>query len=483
MGKDIVKLEPLLLWNHFDNLTRIPRPSGHEESVRAFVTDFSRNLGLETIRDKVGNILIRKPAAAGMENRKGVILQAHLDMVPEASAGCSHDFLSDPIHALVQGDIVTADGTTLGADNGIGVAAAMAVLESDTIPHGPLEVLFTANEEAGMTGALGLQPGILQGDILLNLDSEQEGDLFIGCAGGLGATMTFRFEREPVPDGCKAITIAVSGLQGGHSGMDIHLGRGNANKIMNRILYQGYLRHDILLASLDGGGLFNAIPRDSRATVVVHSSNAEQLIRDIADHAETICREMILAEPGLVIRTEMTGMPESVMEQGVFFALLKALYACPNGLIRMSDLIEGQVETSNNLARVSSGDNEVTINCLLRSSVDSARDDLRTMISCVFDLAGAHSVFDEGYPGWRPDPDSATLERMKEIYTATFGKIPGVKSLHAGLECGIIGATYPDLEMISFGPTIRYPHSPNEMVDIASVGRFWDFLNAALAKL
>lgn len=483
MGKDIVELEPLVLWNHFYNLTRIPRPSGHEEKVRAFVSDFSRNLGFETIQDTVGNILIRKPAMQGMDNRKGVILQAHLDMVPQASAGSAHDFLNDPINALVRGDIVTADGTTLGADNGIGVAAAMAVLESDSIPHGPLEVLFTTNEEAGMTGALGLQPGLLQGDILLNLDSEEEGDLFIGCAGGLGGTMTFRCDRNPVPEGYTGVSISVSGLQGGHSGMDIHLGRGNANKIMNRILYQGYLRYGTLLASIDGGGLFNAIPRDSTATVVVHSYNAELLIQHIADHAETIRQEMILAEPELSINAEMIDTPDSVMEEGAFFALLKALYACPNGLIRMSDRIEGLVETSNNLARVRSGNNEVTIECLLRSSLDSARDDLRTMITCVFDLAGAQSVYDEGYPGWRPDPDSAILERMKDIYTATFGKTPGVKALHAGLECGIIGAIYPELEMISFGPTIRYPHSPHEMVDIASVSRFWDFLVATLGKL
>ncbi|MCG8341473.1 MAG: aminoacyl-histidine dipeptidase [Chlorobiales bacterium] len=483
MSRDILSLEPQEVWEHFFSLTRIPRPSGHEEKIRRFITDFGGSLGLKIVVDDVGNVIIREPATPGMENRKGVVLQAHLDMVPQKNSGTDHDFENDPINAVVDGEWVRADGTTLGADNGIGVAAILAVLSSTTLEHGPLEVLFTSDEESGMTGAFGLKPGLLRGDILLNLDSEDEGKLFIGCAGGLIGKATFRYGKQPVPEGYTGFGIRISGLRGGHSGMDIHLGGGNANKIMNRILYEGYVRHGLLLASIDGGSLSNAIPRESTAMGAAHAYNAEHLLKDIAMLAGDIKNELSTAEPELVIEAELAETPQMVIDKGVFLAMLKAVYACPNGVMRMSGEVKGLVETSNNLATVKSGKSTITFECLIRSSVDSARDDLQTMIRSVFDLAGAETVFDGGYPGWKPSPDSTILKIMRETYKEKFGKTPEIKAVHAGLECGIIGSTYPGLDMISFGPTIRHPHSPDEKVHIASVEKFWDFLVETLRKV
>lgn len=483
MNKEILDLEPQEVWENFHSLTRIPRPSGHEEKIRSFIAGFGRTLGLETVGDDAGNVIIRKPATPGMENRKGVILQAHLDMVPQKNSGTEHDFEKDPVSTVVEGDWVRAEGTTLGADNGIGVAAVMAVLASTSIEHGPVEALFTSDEESGMTGAFGLKPGLLGGDILLNLDSEDEGQLFIGCAGGLYGKATFRYSSEPVPEGYTGLRIKVSGLKGGHSGIDINLGRGNANKIMNRILYDGYVRHGLLLASIDGGSLSNAIPRESTATVVVHAYNAEMLVRDIAEKAGDIKNELSTAEPELVIEAELADTPEWIIEEGVFFAMLKSVYACPNGVMQMSGELADLVETSTNLAMVASDERTIGIEFLLRSSVDSARDDLQIMIRSVFELAGADTVFDGGYPGWKPNPDSQILKGMQQIYKEAFGKDPEIRAVHAGLECGIIGATYPALDMISFGPTIRSPHSPDEKVDIESVGKFWILLVETLRNV
>ena len=483
MSKDILNLEPQEVWKHFYSLTQIPRPSGHEEKIRSFIAGFGNNLGLETIVDDVGNVIIRKPATPGMENRKGAILQAHLDMVPQKNSGVKHDFEKDPINAVVDGDWVRSDATTLGADNGIGVATVMAVLASTGIEHGPLEALFTSDEECGMTGAFGLKPGLLRGEILLNLDSEDEGELFVGCAGGLYGKAIFRYNREPVPGGYTGVRIKVSGLKGGHSGIDIHLGRGNANKIMNRILYDGYVRHGMLLAAIDGGSLSNAIPRESTATVAVHAYNAELLVKDIAKKAEEIKSELSTVEPELAIEAELAENPDRVIDEGVFFAMLKSVYACPDGVVRMSGYMPDLVETSNNLARIISDEKTVALECLIRSSVDSARDDLQIMVKSVFDLAGADMVFNGGYPGWKPNPDSQILKGMRDIYRVKFGKEPEIRAVHAGLECGIIGATYPALDMISFGPTIRHPHSPDEKVNISSVRKFWDFLVETLRNV
>jgi dipeptidase D len=451
--------------------------------VRSFIAEFGRNLGLETIVDETGNVIVRKPATKGMEDRKGIILQAHLDMVPQQNSGSEHDFGLDPIETVVDGGWVRANGTTLGADNGIGVAAAMAVLESRTMAHGAVEALFTCEEETGMTGASGLKPDLLRGDILMNLDSEDEGELFIGCAGGVNGTMSFFHEMQTVPPGSRGIRIRVTGLKGGHSGMDIDLGRGNANKIMNRILHEGRRHYGLLLASIEGGSLRNAIPRESFAHAVVPEAVMDGFLDTFNLLVATIKNELSAVEPDLDIKAIQADLPESVIEKAVFSRLLKAIHACPNGVMRMSSEMEGLVETSNNLAIVKSGNGRIVVECLLRSSVNSARKDLETMIGSLFELAGAVPAFHGGYPGWKPNPTSPILKTMKVIYTARFGTPPLVRAVHAGLECGIIGGIYPALDMISFGPTIRHPHSPDEKVEIASVRKFWDFIVETLARI
>jgi len=483
MSKDIRELNPRQVWRHFHSLTRIPRPSGHEEKVREFIEGFGRSLGLDTTVDEAGNVIIRKPATPGMEKCPGVILQAHLDMVPQKNGGTSHDFENDPIESVVDGAWVRARGTTLGADNGIGVAAAMAVIESGSLRHGPLEALFTCEEETGMAGALGLKPGLLKGRILLNLDSEDEGELFIGCAGGLDATMTFSYDEQPVPPGYEGFMLRVSGLRGGHSGMDIHLGRGNANKIMNRLLHEGSLRYGALIGSIEGGSLRNAIPRESTALVAVPAVRREGFLDGLGRFGAAIKNELASADPEVRIEAVSAASPELVIGEPVAERMLRAIHACPNGVMRMSCEMPGLVETSSNLAIVTSNDGAVTVQCLLRSSVDSARAELAMMIGSVFELAGAVAVFDGGYPGWKPDCGSPVLKSMRSIYREKFGKAAEVKAVHAGLECGIIGSIYSDLDMISFGPTIRYPHSPDEKVEIASVGRFWDFLVETIGKV
>jgi dipeptidase D len=483
MSTDILSLEPKILWNHFYRLTQIPRPSGHEEAVRAYVVDFATRLGLEWLVDEAGNVIVRKPATAGMKHRRGVILQAHLDMVPQKNAETVHDFATDPIDALIDGEWVRASGTTLGADNGIGVAAALAVLESANLRHGPLEALFTANEEAGMTGALGLKPGVLRGGILLNLDSEDEGELFIGCAGGLDGTMRFDYTSVPVPPGYQAFEIRVSGLRGGHSGLDINLGRGNANKIMNRLLQLGRERHGLLLSSIDGGSLRNAIPRESTALIAIPSANKAAFLDELQALAATIGGELSGVDPGFRVEAVAATLPESVIDNAVAQRLLDAVAACPNGVHRMSAEMAGLVETSNNLARVHSDGRAVSVECLLRSASGEGMRELAGIIGLVAERAGTTAVFAHGYPGWKPNPESHILKCMSEIYRARFGKTPEIRAVHAGLECGIIGAAYPQLDMISFGPTIRHPHSPDEKVEWASVLKFWEFLVATLESV
>lgn len=483
MSGDILQLAPQAVWKHFYSLTRIPRPSGHEEKIRKFIADFGKNLGLESIVDDAGNVIIRKPATPGMEDRKGVILQAHLDMVPQKNLEKVHDFEKDPVVTVVDGEWVRADGTTLGADNGMGVAAAMAVLESTALRHGPVEALFTSNEESGMTGAFGLKAGMLRGDILFNMDSEDEGELFIGCAGGTNARLTFSYNARPLPVDWKSFRISVTGLKGGHSGMDIHLGRGNANKIMNRILYQGHLHDGLQLASIDGGSLRNAIPRESFAHVALPGLRAQQFLDTLAIVTGAIQQELSAVEPALNIEAVPAALSGPVIEERVFANLLNAVYVLPNGVIRMSSDMAGLVETSTNLAMVKSGSGVITIDNLLRSSVDPARVDLEIMIRSIAELAGAEAAFDGSYPGWKPDGASPILNIMRNIYHTKFGKVLEIKAVHAGLECGIIGGTYPDLDMISFGPTIRFPHSPDEKVNIASVLKFWELLVETLCNI
>ncbi|MEC9487739.1 MAG: aminoacyl-histidine dipeptidase [Prosthecochloris sp.] len=483
MNVPLSYLEPQPLWRHFYRLTQIPRPSGHEEHIRSFMSGFGTSLGLHTSVDDAGNVLIRKPATPGMEHCKGVILQAHLDMVPEKESDSPHDFRHDPLTPFVDGEWVRARGTTLGADNGIGVAAIMSILESSSLPHGPLEALLTSNEENGMSGAFGLRSGLLQGDILLNLDSEDEGELFTGCAGGLEGTVTFTCGQQKPPADYRGYDIRIRGLKGGHSGMDIHLGRGNANKIMNRLLFEAYLRHGILLGSLDGGGLRNAIARESTARIAIPSRSERDVLATLERHAGIIRQELSTTDPGMEIEAEPAPLPDSIMDDGSLQKLLRITAAFPDGVMRMSHEMPGLVETSNNLASMRAEGGRATIACLLRSSVDSARDDLQRMIESIAGLAGAEAVFDGAYPGWKPDPESEVLQLMQHVYEHTFGHSPQVRAVHAGLECGIIGAACPGLDMISFGPTIRSPHSPDERVRIASVSRFMDLLTATLAEV
>ncbi len=483
MSNSILDLEPKLLWKHFHSLTQIPRPSKKEERIIQFMKEFGENLGLETIVDKVGNVIIRKPATPGMENRMGVVLQGHLDMVPQKNSDKDHDFENDPIETIIDGEWVRANGTTLGSDNGMGVAAAMAVLEDKNLVHGLVEALFTTDEESGMTGANNLQPNVLKGDILINMDSEDEGELYIGCAGGINGNFTFSYKEEEVPESVKAFKINVSGLKGGHSGLDIPLGRGNSCKIMNRLLHHGAKDHRMRLASIDAGNMRNAIPREATAVVVMPFGEEEKFRQCFDKMVAKIKAELSVTEPGLNITIEATGTPPFIIDEDTQNRMIKAVYGCPNGVIRMSDAMPGLVETSTNLSIVNSKDGVLTVLCLIRSSVDSAKHDLANMMGSIFELAGAEVEFDGEYPGWKPNPDSSILKLMQDVYNKKYGKVPEIKAIHAGLECGILGAAYPNWDMISFGPTIRYPHSPDEKVNIPSVEKFYDFLVETLKNV
>jgi dipeptidase D len=485
MNNEILQLNPKELWENFYQLTRIPHPSNHEELIRKHLVDFGKNLGLETVQDKVGNVIIRKPATPGMEKHKGVILQGHLDMVPQKNSDKDHDFTKDPVETCIDGEWVRANGTTLGADNGIGVAAAMAVLASKDLSHGPLEGLFTATEETGMDGANGLEAGWLKGDILINMDSEDEGELYVGCAGGENANITFKYNEVPVPAESIAFTLNVTGLKGGHSGVDIHLGRENANKVFFRLLKETHKVCGMRLSSINGGNLRNAIPRDAFGIVTVPYETADKLVGLLAGMTNVIKHELSVTEPTLKIELAKTKIPTFLIDQKTQTNLTHAIVACPNGVIRMSDTMSGLVETSTNLAIVNSDNNAKTINisCLMRSSVDSARAQIGSRIDSVFTLAGAEVKLAGGYPGWKPNLESPILKTMQRIYENKFGRIPEIKAIHAGLECGILGGTYPNWDMISFGPTIRFPHSPDEKVNIESVGKFWDFLVETLRNI
>ena len=483
MAKDILKLKPELVWKNFYALTEIPRPSKKEEQVRAFLKKFGEDLKLETIVDEIGNVIIKKPATEGMEDRMGVILQGHMDMVPQKNADTEHDFEKDPIDAYVDGEWVTAKGTTLGADNGMGVAASMAVLEDKDAVHGPLEVLITMDEETGMTGAENLKAGVLDGDILMNLDSEDEGELYIGCAGGVDTNGELAYKEEAVPEGMAAYKVTVKGLKGGHSGLDIHLGRGNANKIMNVLLLKASEKYGLRVADVQGGSLRNAIPRESFVVAVVPEANKEHFEAFVKEFEAIAQDEFKDADEGIVAFAEATDLPKNIFDEKAQKQMFDIVAGVPNGVIKMSESVAGIVETSTNLAIVKSNGGKIEMCTLNRSLVDDDRDKLAAEIRAVFEASGAKAESTGAYPGWKPNPDSAILKEMKEVYNNKYGKVPEVKVIHAGLECGILGATYPNWDMISFGPTIRNPHSPDEKVKIDTVELFYDYLVESLKHI
>ncbi|WP_297974457.1 aminoacyl-histidine dipeptidase [uncultured Bacteroides sp.] len=478
----ILQLAPQNVWKHFYSLTRIPRPSGHMEKITEFLVDFGKGLGLESFVDEVGNVIIRKAATPGMENRKGVILQAHMDMVPQKNNDTVHDFTKDPIETYVDGDWLKAKGTTLGADNGLGVAAIMAVLEDDNLKHGPLEALITKDEETGMYGAFGLKPGTLNGKILLNLDSEDEGELYIGCAGGLDVTATLEYQQEAVSAGLVARKITLKGLRGGHSGLEINQGRGNANKLLARVAHDILIEFDSQLASFEGGNMRNAIPREAHAVLVFNPEDTEGLEDYIKEYEAQINVEYATIESDVTLTIESVEVPSHVVPVEIQDNLINVLMACQDGVMRMIPTVPDTVETSSNLAIVIIGEGKAEVRILARSSCDTMKDFLADSLTACFAMAGMKVELSGNYSGWQPNVDSPILHAMRLSYQQQFGVEPAVKVIHAGLECGIIGANCPGLDMISFGPTLRSPHSPDERAFIPSVSKFYNFLTATLEQ-
>lgn len=472
----IADLSPQVVWKNFYALTQIPRPSKFEQEAAKYICDFGKNLGLESFQDEVGNVIIRKPATPGMEDRMGIILQAHIDMVPQKNNDVEHDFKKDPIKPRIVDNMVYATGTTLGADNGLGCAVAMAVLESKDMVHGPIEVLITIDEETGMTGARALKPGVIKGDILINLDSETEGELYVGCAGGLDCSALFKYTTEAVPAGYVGQALNVKGLVGGHSGMDIILYRANANKVLVRALLPLLRDLDARLISIEGGNMRNAIPREGVAYIAVPEAKLAEAKALVAKVEAEVKVEYAATDKDAKVFLEDAPIEGEAICQQVALNLCKALYACPSGVERMSDAMPGLVETSNNMAIVKSENGTISVHSLMRSSVDTAKDDLAEKMRAVFELAGAEVSFRGGYSGWAPNMASPILKEMKAVYEKLYGKQPAVMAIHAGLECGILGGTYPNWDMVSCGPTIFSPHSPDERVEIDSVGKWWDFV-------
>lgn len=471
----ITHLEPKNIWKNFAALNAVPRPSKKEEKVIEFIKNFGKNLNLETTEDEVGNVIIRKPATSGMENRQTVVMQSHLDMVCQKNSDVNFDFETQGIEMYVDGDWVRAKGTTLGADNGLGVAAIMSVLESTDIPHPAIEALFTIDEETGMTGALGLKPEQLTGKILLNLDTEEDDEIDIGCAGGIDVTATASYDLASTSQ--NYVKINIKGLQGGHSGMDIHKGFGNANVILGRLLYMG-IQNEIQVISIDGGGLRNAIPREAHAVVSV--KNMDEFLQNLEILKTEILEELATIEKDLSINFEKTTVTEQGLSKEDSQKIILALKAAHNGVYRMSPDVEDLVETSNNIARVELKNGNLKILNLSRSSVESNKMAVAEQLKSVFELAGMQVEFSGSYPGWKPKPEAEIIKIMTEIYEKDFGAKPHVVACHAGLECGIIGANYPKMEMVSFGPTIKGAHSPDERANISSTQKFWKYLQEIL---
>ncbi|MEZ4779555.1 MAG: aminoacyl-histidine dipeptidase [Flavobacteriaceae bacterium] len=481
MNEAIRNLEPKEVWNHFADLNAVPRASKKEEKVIQFMKDFGKKLSLETMEDAVGNVIIRKPATPGMEHRKPIVMQSHLDMVHQKNNDTNFNFDTQGIEMIVDGDWVRAKGTTLGADNGLGVATIMAILESTTIAHPELEALFTIDEETGMTGAMGLKGGMLKGEILLNLDTEEDDEIGVGCAGGVDVTAQGSYQQVNPAINAEGYKIILKGLQGGHSGMDIHKGLGNANKLMNRIL-QATLNY-IEIGEVKGGSLRNAIPRESEVIVAVSSEDREDFHDAFKTIKEKISNEYTLLEPTLSIALEETKHPKKVMSSEDAVKLVNAVYGAHNGVFRMSPAIEGLVETSNNVAKILVEDGHIKIDCLTRSSVESSKEDLAFALKAVFNLSGYEVTFKGEYPGWAPNMQSPILKVMEQIYETMNGEKAHVAACHAGLECGILGQNYPNMDMISFGPTIKGAHSPDERASISSMQKFWKFVKEILKEI
>jgi len=483
MGSVLGHLKPELVWYHFEEICKYPRPSKKEEKIAEYVVSVGKRLGLQVEKDKFGNIVIRKPATPGLENLKTVVLQGHIDMVCEKNRDVEHDFDKDPIYPYIDGDWVKAKGTTLGADNGIGVACALAVLEAKDVEHGPLECLFTLDEETGLTGASSLKKNWLKADILINMDSEDLGTIFIGCSGGKNTAATFKAKLEKSPRNYSTFELKVAGLKGGHSGLEIHVGRGNAVKILNRAIWSYSQENNIRLAEINGGNKHNAIPREAFAVVLVPKNDEKKLKKFVAKFNDTVKAEYVSVEPDLMVSMEKHSTPEKVMDEKTQKHLLNALYSIPHGVIKMSNDIPGLVETSTNLAVVETKGKNVNIVTSQRSPVASENVDITNMVSSVLKLAGAEISYGDGYPGWAPDIHSDILKVFKSTFTKMYGKEPEVTAIHAGLECGIIKEKYPNMDMISFGPTMRDVHSPAEKLQISTVPEFYNQLKTVLSNI
>lgn len=482
MSTAVRNLEPKAMWNHFADLNAVPRPSKKEERVIDFMLAFGKSLGLETMKDAIGNVIVKKPATPGMENRATVCLQSHLDMVHQKNAATQFDFLTQGIDMFVEGDFVKANGTTLGADNGIGVASIMAILSSTDIAHPAIEALFTIDEETGMTGALGLTGGLLSAKYLLNLDTEDDTELTIGCAGGMDVTGTGTYSTQPLTSEYIGVILSLRGLTGGHSGMDIHKGRGNANKLMNTILMQADKMGGHIV-SIDGGSLRNAIPRESVVELAILASQKDAFVSFVAEQERVMKEEKKATDPDLTISVVFSPTPVAVLESGFQHNLLRTVSVLVNGVYSMSPDIEGLVQTSNNVARVLVKDGSFSIQCLTRSSVDAEKMELAHKLQETMGLIQATVTLTGSYPGWTPKPESPIVKLMADVYTELFQSKPHVNACHAGLECGILGTNYPDMEMISFGPNITGAHSPDEKVQISSVQKYWQYLLETLKRI
>jgi dipeptidase D len=476
-------LEPKNVWQYFEQITQVPRPSKNEGKVIEFLLDFAKKNNLEAKRDQIGNVLIKKPASAGMENVKSVLMQSHMDMVCEANRDMNIDFDNDPITPYIDGEWVKAKGTTLGADDGIGMAAQMAILTDNSLKHGPIECLFTVDEETGLTGAFEIQPGFFESEILLNLDSEDEGEIFIGCAGGIDLVASFKFKKDDVPAKHKAFTFVVNGLKGGHSGDEIDKGYGNSNKIANRFLYHITEKYKARLAFFDGGNKRNAIPREAEFTFTIESGSVTKLEKDFELFNKQIFQEISTTEPNIKLSLEKVKTPKFVIDFKTQSKLTNAVYACPHGVHAWSPAIKGFVETSTNLASIKFDKNKILVTTSQRSSLESGKKDINLMVKSVFTLAGAKVEIGDGYPGWAPNPNSEILTIAENSYERLFGKKPVVRAIHAGLECGLFLEKYPDLDMISFGPTLRGVHSPDEKIEIKTVKMWYEHLLDVLKNI